>query len=804
MADRGTTRRKDGGTAERHNAPRQPEGFETLVTALGGGTLDFPAMLGIADVLPVMIAYVDRDFRYAFVNRPLAEWFELPRKDMLGKTMRDLLGDAAFDQRLPMLESALAGERTFFASEFDHRTRGSVAVQTDYVPWADEAGDVRGIIILVTDVTEQRAAERAIRESEERFRRIANSAPVMMWVTQLDRVRDFVNDHYVEFVGGPDATRESVRTVDWRSRIHPDDVDHIVAQSLAGEAALKPFTLEGRYQRHDGEYRWLRSVSQPRFGSDGDLSGFIGVASDITLAKEAELELRREVEERTRALASSEARFRSVFDTVLEVLVLMNPDGTIIEMNRKDAGWRAKDLHRAIGRKIWESPTLEMYPEHIPLLKKGVKIAAQGKLFNAEVRLEREGAPVVYLNISVQPVRDGDDGPVTYLLFEARDVTELEAAQEQLRQSQKMEALGQLTGGIAHDFNNLLTVVVGGLDIIVKGAENPKLKRYAENALSAAERGARLTAQLLAFSRVQRLEVRPTYVGPLIENMRPLLRNVLGPGIEKRFDLDEAMIPIMADPTQLELAVLNLAINARDAMPDGGVLSFSSRPVRVRNDADLNDGDYIELCIADTGEGMPPEVVERAFEPFFTTKEVGKGTGLGLSMVYGMARQSGGTVRIESNLGQGTSVKLLFRKSEQSAVDGDAGSAEEAAAEAPAAPMSILVVDDDPDVRGFIVATLEEQGYDVREASDGQEGLRMAEEQATDLIILDFVMPGLSGADLAKRILATRPLQPILFVSGYSETDAVKRAAPGAPLLAKPFRADALAKAVRTTVVQPA
>src|SRR5207302_2825953 len=262
----------------------------------------------------------------------------------------------------------------------------------------------------------------------------------------------------------PGCDFEEARTLDWRSKIHPEDVDRIVGESVAGEASGKRFTLEGRYLRHDGEYRWLRTVSQPRFGADGELIGFIGVGTDITLAKQAELDLRRQVEEQTQ---------------------------------------------------------------------------------------------------------------------------ELLAAQEQLRQSQKMEALGQLTGGIAHDFNNLLTVVVGGLDIIAKRAPDPKLKRYAENALAAAERGARLTGQLLAFSRVQRLEVRPTYVAPLIENMRPLWRNVLGPGITKQFDLDQSMIPVMADPTQLEVAVLNLAINARDAMPDGGVLSFLSRPVRVQGDPEL-------------------------------------------------------------------------------------------------------------------------------------------------------------------------------------------------------------------------
>jgi PAS domain S-box-containing protein len=654
-------------------APRVPRDFEPLVTALGG-FLDFPAMLAIADMLPVMVAYFDRDFRYRFINKPFAEWLCVPRKEILGKHSREIIGDKAFEERIPMIEQALKGQRTFFAAEYNHPQRGLVAVQSDYLPWADQTGAVQGIIILVQDVTEQREAVQAIRESEARFRRIANSAPALMWVTRLDRIRDFVNDAYVEFAFGPGGDAEAARKLDWRTRIHPDDVERIVAESLAGEASLKRFTLEGRYKRFDGEYRWLRTVSQPRFGADGELVGFIGVGSDITLAKEAELDLKSQVERQTK---------------------------------------------------------------------------------------------------------------------------ELMEAHEQLRQSQKMEALGQLTGGIAHDFNNLLTVVVGGLDIIAKRADDPKLKSYAENALAAAERGARLTGQLLAFSRVQRLEVRPTHVAPLIHNMRALLRNVLGPGITKQFDLDEAMMPVMADPTQLEVAILNLAINARDAMPKGGVLSFSSRKVHVTGDSDVEDGDYIELTISDTGVGMPADVAERAFEPFFTTKEVGKGTGLGLSMVYGMARQSGGTARIESAPGKGTAVKLLFRKAEDKPREAAASAEEPVSASVPMAPQSVLVIDDDPDVRGFVVAALEEQGYRVREASNGRDGLASIEKEIPDLVVLDFIMPGLSGADVARQILDKRPDQPILFVSGYSETEAIKRTAPGAPLLAKPFRAEALQKAIR-------
>jgi len=765
---------------------------------LAGGGFDFSGMLAVADMLPVMVAFVGEDLRYRFMNKPMADWFERPRAELLGLTMRELLGEEAWAIREPLIEAAFNGERKFFASNFQHSTRGSLAVQTNYMPWSDPAGKVRGLIILVQDVTEQRAAERALRESEERFRRIANQAPVLMWVTRLDRTRDFVNDAYVEFVGG---TTEEARTIDWRLRIHPDDHDRIVAESIAGEATRETFTLEGRYLSGDGHFRWLKSTSSPRFGTDGELIGFIGAATDITVAKEAELDLKRQVEERTAELARREAQFRAVFEAALEVMVLLEPDGTVLAVNNRREIWRHPNPDDAIGKKLWDSPTMKAYPQHIAVMRTGIARAAKGHIFTAEVRMEREGLATAILDVSVQPVKD-PDGRIMYLLFEARDITELKAAQEQLRQSQKMEALGQLTGGIAHDFNNLLTVVVGGLDLLAKRIEDEKLKRYAGNALTAAERGARLTGQLLAFSRVQRLEVRATHIAPLIENMRPLLRNVLGPGIEKKFDLDEEMMPVLADPTQVEVAVLNLAINARDAMPNGGMLTFNTRKVTVTHDADLEPGEYIELCISDTGMGMVEDVRERAFEPFFTTKEVGKGTGLGLSMVYGMARQSGGVARIVSEPGKGTSVSLFFKAAGHVGDHAGAGEIEDPGGHGQPSAERILVIDDDPDVRAFISETLAEQGYAVSEAADGKTGLNAFAANSPDLVVLDFIMPGLSGADVASRILSTHPDQPILFVSGYSETDSIKRIAPKAPLLTKPFRAEALTKAVRTALVK--
>ncbi|WP_426266339.1 PAS domain-containing protein [Sphingomonas sp. LHG3443-2] len=767
-------------------------GVDILTEAMGG--FDFKRILGIADALPMPLALIDRNECYLFCNQALADFLERPRGTILGRPIGEVIGDDAYKIRKPLIAAAMTGERQWFAAEYSHPSRGTVAIQTQYLPQVEADGAVSGIVILVTDVTEQRVAERALRESEARFRRIANNAPAIMWVTRLDRHREFVNDAYLNFVG---IARDQVNAHEWRDFIHPDDFERVVVESMAGEESRRPFSLEARYKRADGVYRWLRSVSSPRFGPDGELIGFIGAAFDVTVAKEAERELRQQVDARTAEVRESETRLRAIFDSVREVVVLLEPDGTVLQLNRTTASWRDKRADEAIGKKLWDAPTLAAYPEHKEAVSGAIALAATGVPVTRDIILEKPGVHTAYLDVSFRPVT-APDGSVMYILFEARDVTELRAAQEQLRQSQKMEALGQLTGGIAHDFNNLLTVVVGGLDLIVRRAEDPKLERYAKNALEAAERGARLTAQLLAFSRVQRLEVRPTLVAPLITNMRPLLRNVLGPGIEKKIELDTAAVPVLADPTQLELAVLNLAINARDAMPGGGLLSIATRLVPISGDPEMDDGDYVEVSIGDTGTGMPEDVVARAFEPFFTTKEIGKGTGLGLSMVYGVARQSGGTARIESRTGEGTTVRLYFRCAKGAEISGGAdAAAAERPAEAPEQAARVLVVDDDPDVRGFVVSSLEDLGYEVAEASDGEAALAAFRREVPDLVVLDYLMPGMSGADVAREMRGARPAQPILFVSGYSETDAIRAAAPGAALLSKPFRSEALAASVR-------
>jgi signal transduction histidine kinase len=370
-------------------------------------------------------------------------------------------------------------------------------------------------------------------------------------------------------------------------------------------------------------------------------------------------------------------------------------------------------------------------------------------------------------------------------------------AEEALRQSQKMEALGQLTGGIAHDFNNLLQVVHGAFELIRRKPQDARVVTWSENGMAAAERGASLTRQLLAFSRSQKLELRPFIVADLIAEMRQLLVRTLGHDIELAFHLDEDRAPVVSDRTQLELAVLNLAINARDAMPNGGKLTISTgvRSIGEGNPL-LEPGEYVELSVTDTGAGMSPEVIERAFDPFFTTKGVGKGTGLGLSQVYGVARQAGGAAHIASAPGLGTTVTVFLKRS--------AGDAEpEPAREvpppilAPAAGRTVLVVDDEAQVRALTGETLELLGYRVLQADSGLAALAVLEHETPDLMLFDYAMPGMNGAELAGRVRARWPEVPIVFASGHADTAAVERALGGqATILRKPFDMETLAQTI--------
>ncbi len=382
------------------------------------------------------------------------------------------------------------------------------------------------------------------------------------------------------------------------------------------------------------------------------------------------------------------------------------------------------------------------------------------------------------------------------------EIAEREAAEERLRQAQKMQAVGQLTGGIAHDFNNLLTPIMGGLEIITSVTTEPRTRSLAANALEAARRGAKLTGQLLAFSRTHRLSSAAVPVNELIENMQQLLHHTLGPSVRVRLALDPDCGVALCDANQIENAVLNLAINSRDAMADGGTLTIATSCETIDDDGELAAGDYVAITISDTGSGMSPEVLARATEPFFTTKEIGRGTGLGLAQVYGVAQQFNGTLRIESEVGVGTTIRMLLP-----AAVGDApahAAVAEAQVKVGRRAGHILIIDDDGDVRAFLVSTLQGLGYDVRSAEDAEAGLRLLAERAPDLLLVDYAMPGMNGADVARRARATHPALPIVFVTGHADTaDLATAIGPDAPVLHKPFGARELAAMVDRYFPQP-
>jgi signal transduction histidine kinase len=357
-------------------------------------------------------------------------------------------------------------------------------------------------------------------------------------------------------------------------------------------------------------------------------------------------------------------------------------------------------------------------------------------------------------------------------------------AQAALLQAQKIETMGQLVGGVAHDFNNLLMAVIGNLDLLAKGLSNdPRQARLLNGAMEGARRGATLTHRLLAFARKQELQSRATDVLALVEDMRELIERSVGPMVEVRIISAQPPPAVRIDPNQLEMALLNLAVNARDAMPSGGVLLIAlDHRVASEGEAGLPAGSYVRLTVEDTGEGMDAETLARAVEPFFSTKGVGKGTGLGLSMVHGLANQSGGAFHLDSQVGVGTRAELWLPTAEGAVVE----AAPPASADAAAAPATILLVDDDVLIAGSTVALLEDLGHKVVEAHSGAEAMTMIDGGLSpDLVITDHAMPGMSGTDLALRLKAQRPELPILLATGYAELE--DEPSIDLPRLAKPY-----------------
>lgn len=655
---------------------------------------------------------------------------------------------------------------------------------------------------------ERARAENETRESEQRFRAIADTAPVLIWVTKQDRKRAFVNRAYVDFHG---SDYQTVLNLDWRSALHPEDQERILAESINGEATREPFSMEARYRRHDGEWRWLKSFSRPRLAGQ-EVVGFVGVAFDVTDMRTAQARL-EESENRFRTVADSapaliwmsddaaqmvfaNRRYRTFFDVEADAHL---PDSWRRLIHPDDEGVFAAAFMRAFeARDRFEALTRINHPTLGPrwLRTEGVPRFDASGLFQGYV-----GA---CLDVTDAKRAEDDLKRINELLEERVDEALIEKAQAeaQLVHAQRMEAVGRLTGGVAHDFNNLLTVVIGALDIILRSEDAAKRKKLAEAALAAARRGESLTHQLLAFSRRQALRPEPIDLNALIRESEPLLRRAVGEAVDFKVKLKRGGAPANVDPAQFEAALLNLIVNARDAL--GDVTGAKGRQARITVQtractveagqiAELAAGDYVCVSVADNGEGMSPDIRDRVFEPFFTTKGVGKGTGLGLSQVYGFARQSGGGVQIISEPGRGAEICIFLPplSAEGAAMTSNLVTAD-------GAPLveggRMLLVEDDAGVAAIALEILEGFGLEVDWAETGDDALKFLQADDFDLMLTDVVMPGgMSGIDLAREAAARWPDLRIALTSGYvgEDVDAVL-ADTVWPLLRKPYSSDQL------------
>jgi PAS domain S-box-containing protein len=770
----------------------------------------------IADALPFLISYLDGDQIFRFINKPYEAWFERPLSEIIGRKVRDVMGSAMYEARRPFIERALAGEGLSYEADF-LRSGGTVQTEILHVPHQDPTGRTLGLYTVVMDITARKLAERTLSESEERFRSIADSAPVPMWVSRLDGLRQFVNRAYHEFLGVPYA---AALNFDWRKALHPDDLERILGEQRAGEGSRKPFALEARYRRSDGQWRWLRSESQPRWGPGGEHIGFIGVAHDITASKDAERALtevnetlERRIEDRTRQLAASEALIQTFFEHSSEchAVIVEESDGLFryAEANPATLRLYGKTRKQVIGRTIEEVLGAERAAEI------GAHLTACLQA-GAPRRYERtQGDKVIEAIVTPAPP---ESGALRRVIVSAYDVTERRRLEQQLHQSQKMDAVGQLTGGVAHDFNNLLTLVIGGLDIIGRQMTNlpdplalTRMERGRDMAMKGARRAASLTTRLLAFSRQQALAPQALDANKLVAEVCELLRRTLGETIVLETMLGDGLWRTYADPNQLENALLNLGLNARDAMPDGGKLiietanaTLDKAYISALGDS-IEPGEFVLIAVTDTGAGMDKTTRERAFDPFFTTKEVGKGTGLGLSQVYGFARQSAGHVRIYSEIGEGTTIKIYLPRSVSEAEKARTDEANTLSHWT--GTETILLVEDDDALRGYATEILKELGYHVLSASHGAGALEtLGRGEHVDLLLTDVVMPGgLNGRQLADKAVARRPGLRVLYMTGYTRNAIVHhgRLDPGINMISKPFSFEELAARVRARLDSP-
>ena len=685
--------------------------------------------------------------------------------------------------------NANLAERGIF--QFEHRVRRHDGEWRHFsiraIPIVDAQGDLTEWVGVHTDITERK-------EAEAIFRTRLNAIPQMVWSTLADGYHDFYNDRWYEYTGAPQGTTDGSA---WEDMFHADEREEAWSRWRHSLATGHPYEIEYRLRHYSGEYRWVLGRALPVLNEAGDIIRWMGTCTDIHALKLAES-----------AVRDSEARLLTVIESMPVGLVFADAEGRITGGNSQ--------VEKILGAPVTHSDAIEEYrDDYVAYHADGRRVQAgeyplakvlRGETEKPELEcvVERRDGSRLWVRYVAAPIRNSSGvitgGVVASLdvdrekrLTESlereveRVVAEREAAQEALRQSQKLEAMGQLTGGVAHDFNNLLTPIIGSLDLLHrKQLGDARMQRLVDGALQSAERAKVLVQRLLAFARRQPLQTTAVDVGRVVTEISDLIGSTSGPRVKLQIVIEPDLPRAQADGNQLEMALLNLSVNARDAMPDGGNLGISvRRETLAQSSADLRAGEHVVLAVSDTGEGMDADTVRRCIEPFFSTKGIGKGTGLGLSMVHGLAAQLGGALRIHSAPGVGTAIELWLPVADAVA-DAPAAIAAPTAEEEPSSTGRVLLIDDEELVRAATGEMLIELGYAVVEAASAEAALDLVRGGLVpDLLVTDQLMPGMTGTQFAQMIRVQQPKLPVLIVSGYADVDSLSE---DFHHLAKPFR----------------
>ncbi|ANN78949.1 PAS domain S-box protein [Bordetella flabilis] len=671
----------------------------------------------------------------------------------------------------------------------------------------ERSGEHTGYIKVVRDRTGQHLAETQARAVDVRFRALVESSPQMTFFADPEGRIIYTSPYWARYTGREQGDRPPG---DWTEFIHPEDREPMQAAWRQALQTGVGCEMEIRFLcAASNTWRWFMARAAP-IGGQARESGWLLIAFDIDLVVAARNALRHSQKLLLNEVARGKAERDRTWQLANDLMVVTDFDGYMLDANpawTTRLGWRHEQL-------LGSNVLAFVHPDYTALAQTQLHRLHRGHAtsrFVCECR-HRDGS---YRTLSWTAVPG--DGLVHAV---AQDVTaeneataELEVAQEALRQSQKMEAVGQLTGGIAHDFNNLLTGIIGALQLMQKRAERGMLvdvPRYTEMAMESAKRAAALTHRLLAFSRRQPLAPKPTQPNVLIRSLTDLFERTLGEKIALKIRLHESLWPVLCDAHQLENAILNLVLNARDAMPDGGTLTIATSNTGLdergaTRAAIVNAGDYVCICVSDTGQGMPHDVAAKAFEPFFTTKPQGEGTGLGLSMVYGFVRQSGGYTRLESQPGAGTAVRLyLPRLTTPIPEDEEPPPAEPVAAVRRRHPL-VLVVEDDARVRELLLEVLREQGCRVMEAADGLTGLQLLKDTPDiELVISDIGLPGMDGRQMVERARRRQPKLKVVLMTGYAQSLALTEGLrdPDMELVTKPFGIDDITRRLMAVLAE--